>query len=57
MIGYTPQALQLQFTAGVVDVQVQLHAQSITFNDILVQADRPISAASSRAVREFHLQI
>ncbi len=38
-------------------LEIKLEAKPVTLGDILVQADRPISAASSRAVRDFDLQI
>ncbi len=42
---------------GATDVRLQLQSKPITLSDVLVQADRPVSAASSRAVRNFDLQI
>ena len=58
LIGYEPQTQRVTVKGeGVIDVALQLHSKPITLSDILVQADRPYSAASSRAVRDFDLQI
>lgn len=58
IIGYESAALNLTVKAGEIsEVKLQLQPKPVTLGDILVQADRPVSAASSRAVRDFDLQI
>ncbi|MGH7492623.1 MAG: TonB-dependent receptor [bacterium] len=58
IIGYAPVTQKVTVEAGVVvEVKLQPQPKPITLSDILVQADRPVSAASSRAVRDFDLQI
>ncbi|NUO79468.1 TonB-dependent receptor [candidate division KSB1 bacterium] len=58
MIGYKAASQSVMFTAGgEVTLEIKLEAKPVTLGDILVQADRPVSAASSRAVRDFDLKI
>ena len=58
MIGYKTSSQTITLAAGdEARLEIILEAKPVTLNDILVQADRPVSAASSRAVREFDLQI
>ncbi|MEK7727393.1 MAG: TonB-dependent receptor [candidate division KSB1 bacterium] len=58
MIGYKAASQSVTLAAGRETMLViKLEAKPVTLGDILVQADRPVSAASSRAVRDFDLQI
>lgn len=58
MIGYKAATQMVTLAAGrEVALEIKLEAKPVTLGDILVQADHPVSAASSRAVRDFDLQI
>ncbi len=58
MIGYKSVSQSMRLEAGrEAMLEIKLEPKPVTLGDILVQADRPVSAASSRAVRDFDLKI
>jgi outer membrane receptor protein involved in Fe transport len=57
LLGYHVLTRQVHLTSGSNRLDVRLSPEPIHLGEMLVQADRPLSAASSRAIRDFDLQV
>ncbi|MBT6149783.1 MAG: TonB-dependent receptor [Gemmatimonadetes bacterium] len=57
LLGYEPLIRRANIADGANALDVRLTPQPIHLGEMLVRADRPLSTASSRAVRDFDLQV